>query len=209
MDINGAAVQEARTAAAEQGLGNVRFEEANLLSLPFEDDSFDAAYLSSVLEHVTDPLAVLRELYRVVKPGGVVGVRDHEPSAMLATPHDPLFDEMFALVLRYRTYEGTDFQIARKLRGLLAHRWIHGGHRHGDGRGAWHARRDAAVRRGDARQALDRSLGRGIGGLGWIDTRRGWRRSRKRGGCGASIRTHFPRPLRPSVRRWAGWSSVG
>jgi SAM-dependent methyltransferase len=87
--------------------------------LPFETDSFDAAFLSSVLEHVTDPLAVLRELRRVVRPGGVIGVRDHQPGALLATPHDPLFDEMFALVLRYRTYEGTDFQIASKLRGVL------------------------------------------------------------------------------------------
>ena len=46
-------------------------------------------------------------------------MREHSPGAMLATPHDPLFDEMFALVLRYRAYEGTDFQVAPKLRSLL------------------------------------------------------------------------------------------
>ena len=119
VDLDGKQSREARAAAAQRGLGNVRFEEASLLRLPFEDDTFDAAFLSNVLEHVTDRLAVLRELCRVVKPGGVVGVRDHDPGAMLATPHDPLFDEMFALVLRYRSYEGTDFQTARKLRGVL------------------------------------------------------------------------------------------
>ena len=119
VDIIAAPLAEARATAAERRLTNVRFEEASLLNLPFADDSFDAAYMSSVLEHVTDPLPVLRELFRVVKPGGVVGVRDHSPGAMLAAPHDPLFDEMFALVLRFRTYEGTDFQIASKLRGLL------------------------------------------------------------------------------------------
>jgi ubiquinone/menaquinone biosynthesis C-methylase UbiE len=119
VDIAEEPVQAGRATATNLGLTNVRFEQADLLRLPFEDDSFDAAYLSHVLEHVQDPTAVLRELYRVVKPGGMVGVHDHSPSAMLATPHDPLFDEMFALVLRYRSYEGTDFQIAPKLRGVL------------------------------------------------------------------------------------------
>jgi ubiquinone/menaquinone biosynthesis C-methylase UbiE len=102
-----------------QALTTVRFETASVLSLPYESDSFDAAFLSSVCEHLTDPVTALRELGRVVKPGGVVGVRDHEPSGMLVAPHDPLFREMLELVLRYRTNEGSDFQIARKLRGVL------------------------------------------------------------------------------------------
>jgi SAM-dependent methyltransferase len=119
VDMDDRQVAAARTAAAEQRLTNLRFETADVLSLPFDDDSFDAAFLSSVCEHLQDPLAALRELGRVVKPGGVVGVRDHEPSGMLVAPYDPLFGEMLDLVLRYRTHAGTDFRIARKLRGLL------------------------------------------------------------------------------------------
>jgi 2-polyprenyl-3-methyl-5-hydroxy-6-metoxy-1,4-benzoquinol methylase len=38
--------------------------------LPFEDESFDFAHAYSVLEHVDDPDAVLRECHRVLKPGG-------------------------------------------------------------------------------------------------------------------------------------------
>jgi len=118
VDIDTKRVTEARTAAAGQGLNNVRFETASVLSLPFANDSFDAAFLSSVCEHLQDPLTALRELVRVVKPGGVIGVRDHEPSGMLVAPYDPLFREMLDLVLRYRTHAGTDFQIGRKLRGV-------------------------------------------------------------------------------------------
>lgn len=119
IDIDPMRVDEARSALASQSLATVRFETASVLSLPFENNSFDAAFLSSVCEHLQDPVTALRELSRVVRPGGVVGVRDHEPSGMLVAPHDPLFSEMLALVLRYRAREATDFQIARKLRGVL------------------------------------------------------------------------------------------
>lgn len=42
--------------------------------LPFADDSFDAAVLGEVLEHVEDDVAGLREVVRVVRPGGVVAI---------------------------------------------------------------------------------------------------------------------------------------
>ena len=39
---------------------------------PFEDNEFDVLYCSSVIEHVSDPANLLKESWRVLKPGGVL-----------------------------------------------------------------------------------------------------------------------------------------
>ncbi len=52
-------------------LSNVDFA-SNATSIPLRDDSVDTVIALELLEHVTDPGAVLRELARVLKPGGTV-----------------------------------------------------------------------------------------------------------------------------------------
>ena len=47
---------------------------ANIYHLPYPDNTFDAAILSEVLEHIDDDVAGLREIYRVLKLGGVVAI---------------------------------------------------------------------------------------------------------------------------------------
>lgn len=62
-------------AAERQGLSNLASAQADATSLPYADDSFDAAFLVLVLGEVPDQEAALRELRRVLKPEGrlVVG----------------------------------------------------------------------------------------------------------------------------------------
>jgi len=48
--------------------------EASVVDLPFDDAAFDRAIAAEVLEHVDDDRAALRELHRVVRPGGVLAV---------------------------------------------------------------------------------------------------------------------------------------
>lgn len=47
----------------------------NSLPLPFADNSFSLVEADHVLEHIESPFAVMRELYRIVEPGGVIDIR--------------------------------------------------------------------------------------------------------------------------------------
>src|SRR5947209_10794254 len=67
-------LEEARSAAAAAGVEvDVRVGDAYAIDLP--DDSVDLVHAHQVLQHVTDPVAVLREMARVCKPGSVVAAR--------------------------------------------------------------------------------------------------------------------------------------
>lgn len=62
-------------AAAERGLENLIPTQGDATALPFEDGSVDAVILTAVLGEIPDSAAALREIRRVLKPGGrlVVG----------------------------------------------------------------------------------------------------------------------------------------
>lgn len=61
----------AKERAAEVGLDNrVRFEVANALEMPYEDNTFDLVWSLESGEHMPDKIKFLAECYRVLKPGG-------------------------------------------------------------------------------------------------------------------------------------------
>lgn len=64
-----------------------------MYALPFPDDSFDVVHAHQVLQHLSDPVAALREMRRVCSPGGVVAARDSDYAAMTWHPADPALDE--------------------------------------------------------------------------------------------------------------------
>ncbi len=71
-DITPAMVEKARQRCAAAGLANVRFMPGRAEDLPFDDASFDVVVSRSAVHHFVDPVAALREMARVVKPGGRV-----------------------------------------------------------------------------------------------------------------------------------------
>lgn len=60
------------------GVEGLSFEVADAASLPFADASFDACRVDRVLQHVADPAPAVREMARVLRPGGVLVAYDND-----------------------------------------------------------------------------------------------------------------------------------
>ena len=89
VDNSPAMLGVARKNLAELGISNVELLEGDVTALPLESGSVDAAFANMVLHHAEDPAAMLREMARVVRPGGVVAIVDEveHPFAWMREEH--------------------------------------------------------------------------------------------------------------------------
>jgi SAM-dependent methyltransferase len=55
-------------------MADLSLHNVNIYSLPYPDNTFDAVILSEILEHIDEDVRGLREVFRVLKPGGVVAI---------------------------------------------------------------------------------------------------------------------------------------
>jgi ubiquinone/menaquinone biosynthesis C-methylase UbiE len=60
------------------GVEGLSFEVADAADLPFDDASFDGCRIDRVLQHIADPAPVVREMVRVLRPGGVLVAFDND-----------------------------------------------------------------------------------------------------------------------------------
>lgn len=81
-------IEPAPEKAAKKGL-EIDFEVADAMNLPYEDDRFDIASIAFGIRNVDDPVIALKEMARVVKPGGRVVVLEFgQPKGMLKYPYN-------------------------------------------------------------------------------------------------------------------------
>lgn len=83
------AIAATASAGAGAGVDNLRFEVVDVFDLPYPDDAFDVVHAHQVLQHLDDPVAALRSMRRVTKPGGLVAVRGADYSGMFWYPEVP------------------------------------------------------------------------------------------------------------------------
>ena len=115
IDIQPAQVELARARAD----GAASFRVGDCYALPFPDASFDAAFANGVVMHLGEPLRALAELRRVLRPGGVVALRDPDLGTSIYTPSTPRLERWLALRVRVRLRNGGDPFASRRYRQML------------------------------------------------------------------------------------------
>lgn len=111
-----------RRARKTLGTDRVSYTAADLTRLPFADAVFDAAVCGWVIEYFTDPRVALRELARVLAPGGKL---------LLLATEDTILGDACAFLWKCRNYGRADLRKACEDSGLAWHRdlWFSGLHR--------------------------------------------------------------------------------
>ncbi len=119
LDIEPRQLEAARRLAAERAIPNIRFERGSVYELPFADATFDVAVAHFVLEHVSDPLRALREIRRVLRPGGIAAIKDPYYPAFTFRPQTTELRRFADLSEKVRTHNGASDAYAADLRAYL------------------------------------------------------------------------------------------
>ena len=97
VDIDLGVLALASQTAADRGLVNIDFQVGDAYGLDLADGAVDMAHAHQLLQHVQDPVAVLAEMARVTRPGGVVAARDGDYASFTWYPASDGLDEWLRL----------------------------------------------------------------------------------------------------------------
>jgi len=119
VDVAPEIVELARRDAPPPSDANVHFDVGDVYSIDAEDGAYDVVYAHQVLQHLTDPIAAVREMKRVLRRPGVLAVRDSDYGAFAWAPGDARLDRWMALYRALTARNGAEADAGRHLA-----RWV-------------------------------------------------------------------------------------
>ncbi|MEO0478608.1 MAG: methyltransferase domain-containing protein [Planctomycetota bacterium] len=99
--------------------GRYDFQQAEADTLPFEPNTFDGAFLCWILEHVADPLRVLSEVRRVLRPGSPIVCNEVLNATFFIDPYSPATLDFWRAFNDHQYELGGDPFVGAKLGNLL------------------------------------------------------------------------------------------
>lgn len=108
----------ARQVDAQLGLA-VEFVHGDATGLDIPADSFDLVHERTVLLNVTDHVAVIAEMIRITRPGGVVALQEPDSSAWVCDPPHPAWESLRAELVDAYARNGKNFDMGRRIARLL------------------------------------------------------------------------------------------
>ncbi len=119
VDMEESQIDLARSVAEAGGQTNTIFQVADVSDLPFEDDYFDVAHCHNVLMHVPDTDAVLTEVMRVLKPGGIIGCREMICESSFTVPDFGILRKAWDMFEDILATDDAHPQMGKELKGRL------------------------------------------------------------------------------------------
>jgi SAM-dependent methyltransferase len=119
LDMAAPQVAAARALAAHRGVVNARFEVSDVYALPFADASFDVVFSHALVSHLAEPMRAFAEMWRVLRPGGVLAVSENDTGTFVVSPAGSAMERFMALYLRVLRHNGGDQLLMRHARGAL------------------------------------------------------------------------------------------
>jgi ubiquinone/menaquinone biosynthesis C-methylase UbiE len=119
LDLSRETLAAAREDAARRGLTNLTYVEGSVYQIPFPDASFDVAYAHQVTQHLRKPADALGEMLRVLRPGGLVGIRDVDWGTASYWPLDPRIDLFIDTHFKTWYQNGGEPRMGRGLKALF------------------------------------------------------------------------------------------
>ncbi|MBX3309920.1 MAG: class I SAM-dependent methyltransferase [Cryobacterium sp.] len=116
VDASEQVIERATELAAERDVDNVEFVVGNAYELDYEDESFDVVHAHQVLQHLSDPVRVLREFRRVRAADGIVAARDVDYGACFWFPDSEGLDRWLELVRAVYRSNNTEPDAGRRLK---------------------------------------------------------------------------------------------
>ncbi len=119
VDISPGSIKKAEILTNSLGLKNVKYQQADIFNLPFNDNYFDHVFVCFVLEHLLNPVKALVELKRVLKPGGAIMVIEGDHGSAYFYPESKDASKAIQCQVELQKQNGGDANIGRKLYPLL------------------------------------------------------------------------------------------
>ena len=119
VDMDGSQISSAQERVAQAGLANAAFQEASVYALPFADGQFDALFSHALFEHLVDPGRAARECFRVLRPGGVIGIATPDWGGFIVAPPSAEMAAAIAIYEDEQNKNGGNTRVGRQLGQIL------------------------------------------------------------------------------------------
>jgi len=119
IDREASVISQAEAARKRRATPNATFATGDVYQLDFAEASFDVVHAHQLLQHLTRPVAALTEMQRVLRPNGIVAVRDADYGSFTWAPADPRLDRWLELYHQVTRRNGAEADAGRHLLGWV------------------------------------------------------------------------------------------